>query len=103
MKILHLPSFWSSLTHAFQHPKDTSKSLEALISAFYFVVITSLSENECQNLLGREKSILFAQQQLVVRLALRDAGFLETTSIVTLQAFTIYLVCYVSGPSLDTH
>lgn len=94
MKILHLPSFWSSLTKALQHPQDTSKNLEALISAFYFVIIVSLSEDECRNLLGRPKSVLFSQQQFVVRRSLKTAEFLETSSIVTLQAFTIYLVCH---------
>jgi hypothetical protein len=99
MKILHLPTFWSSLTNALQHPQDVSKSLEALICAFYLVTITSLAEDECRDLLGEQKSVLFTQQERAVRRALRNAGFLEATSPVTLQAFVIYLVSSNFRPS----
>lgn len=46
--------------------------------------------------------MIFAQQERVVRWALRTAGFLETSSTVTLQAFVIYLVSCNCGLSFQS-
>jgi hypothetical protein len=97
MKILHLPMFWSSLTHALQHPQSISKSLEALIFAFYLATIVSLEEDECQGLLG-QKSIVLARYELATRRALRRAGCLQTSSPMTLQAFVMFLVSCSNRP-----
>ncbi|RDL34315.1 uncharacterized protein BP5553_07443 [Venustampulla echinocandica] len=102
MKILHLPSFWPKLTNALQHPQDIPKNLEALICAFYLVTITSLAEDECRDLLGGQKLVLFAQQECAARRALRTAGFLETTSPVTLQALAMYIMGARSSHQNDT-
>ncbi|KAH7309934.1 putative C6 transcription factor [Rhexocercosporidium sp. MPI-PUGE-AT-0058] len=102
MKILHLPTFWSSLTNALQHPEDISKSLEALISAFYLATITSLEEDECRGLLGEEKSAIFARHERVARRALRTAGFLHTSSPVTLRAYVMFLMGVRSNHRSDT-
>lgn len=100
MKILHLPTFWSSLMNVLQHPQDISKSLEALICAFYLAIITSLEEDECRGLLGGQKSVIFARYERAARRALRTAGFLHTSSPMTLRAYVMFLVSCNSRPCL---
>jgi hypothetical protein len=98
MKLLHLPTFWSALTGALQNPHDISKSLEAAIFAFYLATIASLEDNECHCLLGEQKSIISARYKLAARQALVNARFLGTSSLVTLQAYVIFLVSRIPEP-----
>lgn len=95
-KILHLPTFWSSLESAIQRPKDVPSDLQALIFSFYLVTIASLEEGECLELLGGYKPDIFARHERVARRALRAAGFLNTTSITTLRAYCVFLVSSIS-------
>jgi hypothetical protein len=92
LKILHLPTFWASLATAVERPQDTSRSLDALIGAFYLATIACLEENECRALLGGHKQILFARHERAARQALRRAGFLHTTDPMTLRAYVLFLV-----------
>jgi hypothetical protein len=92
LKIIHLPTFWSSLLAAIKNPKTVAKSLEALICAFYLTVIASLEEEECRDLLGGTTVNIFPRFELAARRALRSAGFLYTTSTATLSAYLLYLV-----------
>lgn len=95
-KILHLPTFWSSLKSAIQQPKDVPSDLQALIFSFYLATIASLEEGECLDLLGGYKPDIFARHERVARRALRAAGFLNTTSITTLRAYCLFLVSSTS-------
>jgi hypothetical protein len=92
MKLLHLPTFWTSLTNALQHPQHVSKSLQALVFAFYLATISSLEEDECQSLLGGPKSITVTRYKRAARQALINAGFLQTSSPITLRAYAIFIV-----------
>ncbi|PQE16872.1 C6 transcription factor protein [Rutstroemia sp. NJR-2017a BBW] len=91
-KLLHLPTFWSQLTGAIREPHDTPKSLEAIIFSFYLVVYRSLEEDECLSLLGEQKSTIFPRYKLAAHQALIKANFLNTSSLMTLQAFLLYLM-----------
>lgn len=96
-KILHLPTFHDSLLTALQSPHKISKSLEALIFSFYFITVTSLDDEETLRILGGEsKPILSQRYRLATRQALVNAEFLKTTSLVTLQAYVLFLVSYES-------
>jgi hypothetical protein len=92
IKLLHLPTFWTTLTDALHHPQRISKSLQAQIFAFYLATISSLEEDECQNLFGGPKSIIFARYKRAARQALINAGFLHTSSPMTLRAYSIFIV-----------
>ncbi|KAI1658937.1 putative C6 transcription factor [Daldinia decipiens] len=102
MKILHIPTFWTALTDTLRNPHNRSRSLEALISSFYFVVITSLADEECRSLFGIEKSILYSRYRLATRQALVHAGFLSTSSPMTLQAYAIFMICVRKNYRHDT-
>lgn len=93
MKILHLPTFWSSLMDVLQNPQNVSKSLEAVVFSFYLATISALEEGECLSILGAQKSILYTRYRLATRQALVNAGFLSTSSPMTLQAYAMFMVC----------
>jgi hypothetical protein len=92
VKLVHLPTFWTTLTSTVENPHDVSKSVEALIFGFYLMTISSLDEDECRSLFGEDKSIVFTRYRIASRQTLMNAGFLKTTSLVTLQAFMMFLV-----------
>ncbi|KAI1799956.1 putative C6 transcription factor [Daldinia bambusicola] len=99
MKILHIPTFWTVLTDVLRNPQGRRpRSLEALIFSFYFVVITSMTDKEAREMFGMEKSALHSRYRLAIRRALVNAGFLSTSSPMTLQAYTIFMMsvrkCY---------
>jgi hypothetical protein len=92
-KILHLPTFHDSLLAALQSPHTVTKSLEALIFSFYFLTVTSLDDEETLRMLGGEsKAVLTQRYRLATRQALVNAKFLQTTNLVTLQAYVLFLV-----------
>jgi hypothetical protein len=93
MKLLHLPTFWPTLTNAIQNPRSISQSLEALVFVFYLVTISSMEESEVQSVLGEQKLTIFPRYRLAARQALINAEFLKTSNLVTLQAYVIFLVC----------
>ncbi|KAI2780339.1 putative C6 transcription factor [Daldinia loculata] len=101
-KILHVPTFWTALTDMLRNPHNRSRSLEALASAFYFVVVTSLTDEECRHLFGIEKSILNSRYRIATRQALVRAGFLSTSSPMTLQAYAIFMMCVRKSYRHDT-
>jgi hypothetical protein len=107
VKILHLPSLRTSLISVNQNPRNASRELEALVFSFYLATISILGETECQSLLGVQKQFVQSRYALAARQALVNAQFLSTTSLVTLQAFALYLVCAIlfatsgSMPCLD--
>ncbi|KAL6857306.1 fungal-specific transcription factor domain-containing protein [Trichoderma novae-zelandiae] len=93
MKILHLPTFWAALTNALRRPLEIPKSLESLIFAVYLVTISSLKEEEAQNLFGAPLSAIVKRYRIATRQALVNARFLSTSNLKTLQAFSIFTIC----------
>ncbi|KAE9365828.1 hypothetical protein N431DRAFT_562537 [Stipitochalara longipes BDJ] len=96
-KILHRPTataYFSNiealvdpLTHQFKF-----KSFAAVTFAAYFAAVASMSSEDCLAQLGASKDTLVARFRRDVELALVKADFLNSLEIITLQAFTIYIV-----------
>src|ERR1700753_2396648 len=91
-KLVHTPTFRITLMESLQDPQSISKPLQALIFAFYYITISSLDESECQYLLGEEKSSACARYRIAACHALIYAGYLYSSSLTTLQAYTMFLV-----------
>ena len=91
-KILHFPTFWSSLRNGVESPKDIPNSLQALIFVFYFVTVSSLENNECQSLFKEQLSVVCARYKFAAHQALMNARVLKSSKLVTLQAFSLFLV-----------
>lgn len=92
MKILHLPTFWTSLANVIQNPHGISKSLEALVFAFYLVTISTYDDSMCVKLLGADFLTCFGQYRAAARQALIKAEFTSTSCIETLQAYAMFMV-----------
>jgi hypothetical protein len=92
IKILHPPTVWPALTNALRCPQDRPKTLEALMFAFYLSTILTLTGEECQLLFGVEKPALRSRYRLATRQALINAKFLSTSSLMTLQAYAMFMV-----------
>lgn len=101
IKILHLPTFWAVLTDGLRHPHDMPKSLEAAIFAFYLATVSAISEYECQEVFGTQKAVMYNRYRAATRQALVNAGFLSTSSPMTLRAYSLFMVrlviCITSG------
>ncbi|KAH0497613.1 hypothetical protein TgHK011_004906 [Trichoderma gracile] len=102
MKILHLPTFWVTMTNALQRPLEMPKSLQALIFAFYLVAISSFTEEEAQNLFEMPLSVIVKRYRVATRQALVHARFLSTSNVMTLQAFSIFTICVRNVYRCDT-
>lgn len=92
IKILHLPTFWPMLVNALQNPKETPKCLQALMFTFYYTATSALNADECQAILGERLEIISARYKRTAHHALINAGFLNTTNLMTLQAFVMFVV-----------
>ncbi|KAL7894284.1 fungal-specific transcription factor domain-containing protein [Trichoderma sp. SZMC 28014] len=102
MKFLHLPTFWTAITNELQNPGRIPKSLEALIFSFYLVSICSLKEDEARELFDVEQTVLLYRYRTATRQALVNARFLSTANLMTLQAFSIFIICVRNIYRCDT-
>ena len=93
VRILHRPTAKKIMIAASSSTEHLSKSAEALLFAIYFSAIVTLTPAQCQNLLGEEKDYLVNRYRFAVEQALARAGFLNSSSLMVLQAFVFFLVC----------
>ncbi|KIX93152.1 uncharacterized protein Z520_11209 [Fonsecaea multimorphosa CBS 102226] len=102
MKILHIPTFCSSLTNALQHPQETPNSLNAAMFSFCLATVSALDDDECQSLLGGPRPLMLARYRTMARQALINAGLLHTSSLTTLRAFSLFLIGVRTSNRHDT-
>ncbi|KUI57087.1 hypothetical protein VP1G_04455 [Cytospora mali] len=95
IKILHRPTIEETFNGFIASPVDNplSRTVEALFFAMYFAAVTSLQPDTCKALLGEDRGLLVVQYRQAVEYALARADYLNSTSLETLQAFTLYSTC----------
>jgi hypothetical protein len=96
-KILHKPTAMAYLARAKDLLDENTgrfkfASIEAIIFAIYFAAITTLTASDCLNYFSEEKNVLVARYKRSTEVALSRADFMNSMEIVTLQAFTLYMV-----------
>lgn len=91
-KVLHRPSTLAFLYSATRDKKCITRGQEALLFAIYFAAITTVSDQDCINHFGQNKSILVQRYRSGIEAALPNANYLDTDDITVLQALVIYLV-----------
>ena len=69
-----------------------SKSTEALMFAIYLISVTSMNDQDCTKVLGQSRPAMLAKYSDATQQALVNSEFLKSTSLVVLQALTLYLV-----------
>ncbi|KAI1169969.1 hypothetical protein F4777DRAFT_584388 [Nemania sp. FL0916] len=96
LKILHQPTLSKALDNIANYPEletELSPERTALLFAVYYAAVTSLTNAECNQHLGRSRADLSASFQAGIEQALNDASYLNNTQLEPLQALTLYVCC----------
>lgn len=94
IKLLHVPTAQQQILDAADNLPGVSKEFEALMFCIYCLAVVSLGEKEAQDSFGEEKTVLLSRYRRGAQLALAKAGLLRASSMVVMQAFLLYLVCF---------
>ena len=92
VKLLHRPTAKNILINAASSVDKVSKPAEALLFAIYFGAVVSLTQSQCRQLLDEDKYDLVKKYRFATEQALARADFLNSSSLMCLQAFVFYLV-----------
>ncbi|CAH0043778.1 unnamed protein product [Clonostachys solani] len=101
MKILHVPSMELMITAA-SNLQPVSREAEALIFSISYIAICSLTPDECIYEFGESRDSLTAYHRHSCEQALARAGFIEATSLATMQAHVLYLAALRSEVNART-
>lgn len=93
IKMFHIPTREPMILDNATHLHSLSRPEECIMFAIYFAAVTSLRNEECQDLFGEARSDLLARYRFGMEQSLARAEFLKTDSVFVVQAFILYLVC----------
>ncbi|KAH7090816.1 fungal-specific transcription factor domain-containing protein [Paraphoma chrysanthemicola] len=93
-KILHIPSTQGIIYGAISNPMNVNARINSLLFAVYFAGAASLSSDQVTNLLGRSKITALNTFKQGLEQSLAAADFLDTPTLMTLQAITLYMFCF---------
>ncbi|THX50229.1 hypothetical protein D6D06_08097 [Aureobasidium pullulans] len=93
LKMLHQPSVERLLLHGEKHLEisDTHSSADALQNAICYATAGSMTDQKCQSLLGKSKSLLTEELCRACEKSLASANLVSTSDTAVLQAFVLYL------------
>lgn len=90
--IIHAPSIGEILAEAVRDHDHTTKDVEILLFAIMACALTSITDANCSQSLGEQRSVLFSRYRFACEAALMNANFLLSSNFGVLQAFMVYLV-----------
>lgn len=93
LRVFHRPSIKQFIFSASNSPESVSKTLEPTLFSIYYAAITSLTPGQCQALLGETKDRSLSKYRFAVEQSLARANFLNSSSLMLLQAFVLFLMC----------
>lgn len=91
-KVIHAPLVQPQVIEASKDFDSVPKPSIALLFAIYAAAVMSLNEEECLNQLDGPRTVLLSRYFVACQQALAASSFLKSRSIVTLQAFVVFLV-----------
>ena len=94
LKMLHLPSLFSTMTTALANPGGVPKSVEAVLLCFCFATVSTMSQDQCQAVLKQDRASVVRKYKKVATQALTNAEFVQYPDLTSLQALSLYLVCF---------
>ena len=92
MKIVHVPTVKNIIMKAASATALT-RPIEVLFYSICFAAVVSMSNDQCQSLLGSSKTELMRKYRFATEQGLARANFLNNSSLVVLQAFVLFLTC----------
>jgi hypothetical protein len=91
--IVHRPTARKLFVEAAHNPDALDKNQEALVFSMYLCTIVSMTPDQCMLNFGQDRSTAVKRYRFATEQALAKAGFLNTQSLVLLQAAVLFLVC----------
>ena len=92
VKLFHAPTVQQMILEASGNLDKLSTSTEALMFAIYLCATMSLSEEECKSMMGKSRAAIVLRFANAAQQALVNAKVLQSSNMVVLQAFTLFLV-----------
>lgn len=92
VKIFHAPTVQQTILDASGDLEKVSRPTEALMFAIYFLAVTSMSNVDCQSMLGQTRQALVSKYCHASQQALINSKFLRSLNISTLQALSLHTV-----------
>jgi hypothetical protein len=92
-KIIHPPILQQQVLNAVSDLGSIGRGLEALLFSIYCCALLSLTDEEVQREFGKDKTAMQARFRTGAQRAFANADLMNTSDVVLLQAFSLYLVC----------
>jgi hypothetical protein len=92
LKLIHVPTTQPYVVEWAAKSKDMPKDIEALLFAVYALAATSLSGDECEQILNTKREIAIKNFVSGLQQAIYSAGFLVNYKLSSLQALIMYMV-----------
>ena len=91
-KVIHVPTLQHAIDKAVADMQHIPKGFEALMFAIYSTAVVSLTNEECEEMLGETRAALLPRYTAATKGALYRARFMSSTSIVVIQALLLHLL-----------
>jgi hypothetical protein len=91
VRLIHRPTARNILLNAASGTDKISRPAEALLFSLYFGAVTSLTQEQCRKLLDEDRMDLLKRYRFATEQALARADFLNSSSLMCLQAFVSFL------------
>lgn len=92
VKLIHRPTTRNILLNAASSTDKITRPAEALLFSIYYGAVTSLTQDQCRKLLDEDRIDLIKKYRFATEQALARADFLNSSSLMCLQAFVAFLV-----------
>ena len=93
-KVLHVPTDEIDVFTAIDSPDKVDPAFESLLFSVYFSTVTVYQPEQYRATFGESKMVAADRFRAGMERALVQARFLESPSLRTLQALTLFLVCW---------
>jgi hypothetical protein len=91
-KLVHVPTLGPAIQKVASNTDTIPRNFEALMFAIYAAAVLSLKDDDCKHKLHEPREALLSRYINATKAALSRARFLETTTLVVLQALVLHLV-----------
>jgi hypothetical protein len=101
-KVLHIPTVAKMVDTISKQPSVVSKDDECLLFVIYYFAVFSMSDTDCLQQFNQPRNDLLSKYRTSVCQALINASWLKTTSMLVLQAYTLFLIAMRTQLDSDT-